>query len=129
MRVFELGAEQATLVSTHHLQRSPDMLGDHATAVDSIYFTQDEQVAVVTYDSGLVSAYDVRGGWTWLGDIEKEVPRIGQLSSSTLSKVLERNELSLDPHGGHLINHFRPVNSQETKFSVFSLKGPNCIKQ
>lgn len=86
-------------------------------------------MAVVTYDSGLVSAYDVRGGWTWLGDIEKEVPRIGQLSSSVLSKVLERNELSMDPYGGHLINHFRPVNSQETKFSVFSLKGPNCIKQ
>lgn len=34
-----------------------------------------------------------------------------------------------DPNGGYLINHFKPVNQQETKFSVFSLRGPNCIKQ
>ena len=86
-------------------------------------------MAVVTYDTGLVSAYDVRGGFTWLGDIEKEVPRLGQTSASTLSKVLERNDLRNEPNGGHLINQFRPVNSQETKFSVFSLRGPNCVKQ
>ena len=52
------------------------MLGDTTTAIQSVYFTADEQVAVVTYDTGLISAYDVRGGFTWLGDIEKEVPRI-----------------------------------------------------
>lgn len=76
VRVFEINAEKANLVSTHHLQRSPDMLGDQNTAIQSLFFTQDEQVAIVTYDSGLISAYDVRGGFTWLGDIEKEVPRL-----------------------------------------------------
>ena len=108
--------------------RSPEMLGDVTTAVKEVFFTCDEQVAVVTYDTGLISAYDVRGGFTWLGDIEKEVPRLNQISASTLSKVLERNEMRNDPNGGHLINHFKPVNSQESKFSVFSLRGPNCVK-
>ena len=79
----------------------------------------------MTYDTGLVSAYDVRGGFTWLGDIEREVPR---LNVAMVAKVLERNEMQ-DPTGMHLINQFRPVNSQETKFSVFSVRGPNCIKQ
>ena len=46
------------------------MLGDVSTSVQSIYFTEDEQVAVVTYDTGLISAYDVRGGFTWLGPVD-----------------------------------------------------------
>jgi WD40 repeat protein len=75
-----------------------------------------------------MSAYDVRGGFTWLGDIEKAVPRIGQISTSTLSKIIERN-MSSDSYGGHLINQFRPVTTLESKFSVFSLRGPNCVKQ
>ena len=91
--------------------RSPEMLGDAATAVKDIFFTNDEQVAVITYDTGLISAYDVRGGFTWLGDIEKEVPRLGQISACSLSKVLERNEMRNDLNGGHLINQFKPVNS------------------
>jgi len=52
------------------------MLGDQSAFIQSIYFTEDEQVAVITCDTGLISAYDVRGGFTWLGDIEKEVPRL-----------------------------------------------------
>ena len=104
------------------------MLGDVSTSVQSIYFTEDEQVAVVTYDTGLISAYDVRGGFTWLGDIEREVPRLNLMAPDTLSKVLERNDARSDPNGGHLINQFVARNSQETRFSVFSLRGPNCIK-
>ena len=127
--MFQLGPEKAQLVSTHQLQKSPEMLGDQTTSIQSIYFTGDEQVAVMTYDNGLVSAYDVRGGFTWLGDIEKAVPRIGQTSASTLSKVLERNDMIDDPRTGNLVNHFKPVTSQESRFSVFSLRGPNCVKQ
>ena len=129
LRVFEISSDQAMLVSTHHLQRSPEMLGDVSTSVQSIYFTEDEQVAVVTYDTGLISAYDVRGGFTWLGDIEREVPRLNLMAPDTLSKVLERNDARNDPNGGHLINQFVARNSQETRFSVFSLRGPNCVKQ
>ena len=70
------------------------MLGDISTAIDSISFTNNDQIAVVTYENGLISAYDVRGGFTWLGDIEKEVQRIGNLSlNGNLSKMLERREL------------------------------------
>ena len=94
------------------MQKSPELLEDHATSVSSIHFTSDEQVAVVTYDTGLVSAYDVRGGFTWLGDIEKSVARYGgQAPIDALSKVLERNDLVFnDPNGGHLINQFRQIN-------------------
>ena len=89
-------------MSSYHLQRSPELLGDQTTAVKSIFFTSDEQVAVVTYENGLVSAYDVRGGFTWLGDIEKEVPR---LNVDMNAKVLERNDMHReDPTAGHLIN-------------------------
>ena len=106
MRVFELEQEKAKLISTHHLQRSPEMLGDIATSIKSIFFTADEQVAVITYDTGLVSVYDVKGGFTWLGDIEKEVSRIGQIPTTTLTKVLERKDMIPDLSGGHLINQF-----------------------
>ena len=90
IRIFELGADKAQLVSTHHHLRSPELLGDQTTAIKSIYFTADEQVALVTYETGLVSAYDVRSGFTWLGDIEKEVPR---LNVGMIAKVLERNDM------------------------------------
>ena len=42
VRVFELGPEKALLVSTHHLQKSPELLEDHATSIKSFYFTKDE---------------------------------------------------------------------------------------
>ncbi len=58
----------------------------------------------MTYDTGLISAYDVRGGFTWLGDIEKEVPRLGQLSAGTLSKVLERQDQANGLDGSYLVN-------------------------
>lgn len=87
------------------------MLGEPSTPIQSLYFTRDEQVAIVTYETGLISAYDVRGGFTWLGDIEKEVPRLGQLSAGTLSKVLERNDQSNDLNGSYLVNQFTPLNS------------------
>jgi hypothetical protein len=51
---------------------------------------------VITYSSGLVSAFDVRAGFTWLGDIEKEVPKVGGFTLSGLSKVFERNDLNSD---------------------------------
>lgn len=84
---------------------------------------------MITYDNGLISTYDVRGGFTWLGDIEKAVPRVNQISTNTFSKILERNEMRDDPRGGYLVNQFRPVTSSQSKFSVFSLRGPNCVKQ
>ena len=56
-----------------------------------MYFTQNEQVAVITYESGLISAYDIKGGFSWLGDIEKDVARLNQTSpSACLSRVFER---------------------------------------
>ena len=69
------------------------MLGDDSAAIKSIQFTQNDQVAVVTYDNGLVSAFDVRAGFTWLGDIEKEVPKTGGFSiGESASRIVERHD-------------------------------------
>lgn len=66
-------------MSTYKLQTSPTSLAqgltNASTAITSVYFTSNEQVAIITFDTGLVSSYDVRAGFTWLGDIEKEVSR------------------------------------------------------
>jgi len=129
LRVFELGRDEANLLATHHLQRSPDLLGDTTTVVHSLFFTQDEHVAVISFNTGLISAYDVRGGFTWLGDVEKQVSRLGQLSAGTMARVLERDDSRVDLNGSHLLSQFSAKNPQETKFSVFSLRGPNCVRQ
>ena len=105
------------------------MVDDFTSSIQTIFFTSDEQLAIVTFDNGLVSVYDVRGGFTWLGDVEKAVPRASQISTTTFSKVLERDDMRDDPRTNHLVNQFRPLASSENKFSVFSLRGPNCIKQ
>ena len=77
-------------------------MGGHNQAITSIYFTQNEQVAVVTYESGLISAYDIKGGFAWLGDIEKDVTRFNQASTSVcLSRVFERADpVPQDEHSG-----------------------------
>ena len=91
LRIFQIGNESATLLSTYKLQRSPELVGEHSQTITSIYFTQNEQVAVITYETGLISAYDIKGGFAWLGDIEKDVTRFNQASStSCLSRVFER---------------------------------------
>jgi hypothetical protein len=43
-----------------------------ATAIIDIKYTANETVAIVAFRSGVISAYDIRGGFNWLGDIEKE---------------------------------------------------------
>ena len=43
-----------------------------ATAIVDIKFSANEQIAIVSFRSGLISIYDIRGGFNWLGDVEKE---------------------------------------------------------
>ena len=75
------------------------MLGDNSVSIVSILFTQNDQVAVVTYENGLVSAYDVRGGFNWLGDVEKEVPRAGGFNiSGNGARIIERHDSHVDPY-------------------------------
>ena len=134
LRIFQIGNESATLLSTYKLQRSPELVGEQSQAVTSIYFTQNEQVAVITYESGLISAYDIKGGFAWLGDIEKGVTGFNQASTSaSLSRVFERADpVPHDDQSGLLQFPFSGASqansSYETKFCVFSVRAPNCVR-
>lgn len=37
--------------------------------IKDIYVTYNEQTAVVTFSSGMISLYDIKNGYTWVGDI------------------------------------------------------------
>ena len=111
------------------------MLGEQCSqAVTSIYFTQNEQVAVITYESGLISAYDIKGGFAWLGDIEKDVTRFNQGSSSAcLSRIFERTDPTPHDDQSSLLQFpfgsaAHANSSYETKFCVFSVRAPNCVR-
>jgi WD40 repeat protein len=89
IRVFQLVNENAHLISTHKLQRTSDAkmeagLGltpgnpqgtgltqprtGPTDTIKEIYITNNEQVAVVTYESGSVTLYDTKNGFALLGD-------------------------------------------------------------
>lgn len=36
--------------------------------IKEIYITQNEQTAVITFESGMISLYDTKNGYTWIGD-------------------------------------------------------------
>jgi hypothetical protein len=75
VRVFQLGTDTATLIANYRLPRSPELKGDIDTNIASVYITKNEHVAVVTFENGLVSAYDIRGGFGWIGDIDRDAYR------------------------------------------------------
>jgi len=131
LRVFQLGNESATLLSTYKLQRSPELSEDvsgDASGITSIHFTQNEQVVVITFESGLISAYDVKASFTWLGDIEKDAQRFTYQALVTGSaKVLEKPPAS----DGRLTGTgIAPFSNQSvgTQFRVFSVTAPNCVQ-
>jgi hypothetical protein len=85
LRVFQLANQNAHLISTHRLQRSseirqeramnighnPDSLspiGSDDDLIKEIYVTSNENTAVITFSSGLISLYDIKNSFSWLGD-------------------------------------------------------------
>ena len=79
MRVFQLGHESATLLSTFKLQRGePENNGfsqDESRedrAIKSIYITGNEQVAIVSFQSGIISCFDIKASFSWIGDVEND---------------------------------------------------------
>jgi hypothetical protein len=94
VRVFTIGNENATLVSSYRL--SKPLGSEHESVIASIYITKNEHVAVVSFENGLVSAYDIRGGFTWIGDVNKETFRLtttASAASPTLCKVIEKEDV------------------------------------
>ena len=83
----------------------------------------------MTFETGLISAYDVKGGFGWLGDIEKDVTRSSQ-GARCLSRVIERTERYARDEHGHLTSYpFTGIDqSYSTNFQVFSVRAPNCVR-
>lgn len=95
LRIFCLGQETATMTANYRLTRSPDLKGDFETSISSLHITQNEHVVIVTFENGLVSAYDIRNGFSWIGDIERDAHRLTIASSSispSLCKILEKDD-------------------------------------
>lgn len=49
--------------------------------------SENEQIAIVTYDSGLICAYDVKTSFNWIGVVE---------SSSALAGLHEQKSIVLE---------------------------------
>jgi len=60
--------------------------------IKQIFVTQNENTAVVTFDSGMISLYDVKNGFTWIGDaVDSDFARFntqGQMAGNE-TKVIE----------------------------------------
>lgn len=85
-----------------------------------LYISENESVAVVTFESGQIGLYDVKSSFSWLGNVETGS---GQ-STHSHSLVVERqvNQVHSDVYA--------TLQSQQvgTSFKVFSMTAPNCIR-
>lgn len=52
--------------------------------------TKDEQIVVVSFDNGVICAYDAKNGFSLMGVIEKESVRFSRLTESAF-RLLEVN--------------------------------------
>jgi hypothetical protein len=60
-----------------------------------MFMSENEQIAIVTYDSGLICAYDVKTSFNWIGVIE---------NSSTLAGMHEQKSIVLEKTSGSQLN-------------------------
>ena len=51
--------------------------------------SENEQIAVVTYDSGLICVYDVKNSFNWIGNVESSSALAGLHDQKSF--VLERS--------------------------------------
>lgn len=106
VRVFQLVSNKAHLIATHSLTRPGDLTTERSLisalqgneqqndSVKNIYITNNENVAVITYSSGLISFFDVKNSYSFLGDIENsnytKFNTMSSLSNSAIqTKVIE----------------------------------------
>lgn len=81
--------DNAHLIATYRLPRSQEVKAERALGITQnsmasrvgvedlftndlikdIYVTYNEQTAVITFSSGMISLYDIKNGYTWVGDI------------------------------------------------------------
>ena len=72
------------------MHRSAQLADSEGQAISSIYFTKNEQVAIISFSSGVISAYDVKASFAYLGDIQAEPLRTQQGVLAADAKVIEK---------------------------------------
>jgi len=101
IRIFQLVNENAHLIATHRLPRSQEIKAERALNIrhnpaasrvgnsqdfeddhiKQIYITSNENTAVITFNSGLISLYDVKNGYSYIGDaVDSEFQRFNTQS-------------------------------------------------
>lgn len=55
--------------------------------ISHLFMSENEQIAIATYDSGLICAYDVKTSFNWIGVIE---------NSSALAGIHEQKSIVLE---------------------------------
>ena len=141
VRVFQLVNESAHLLATYRLPRSKESqasraLGIHynpnASAlgaedefnndlIQEIYVTSNEQTAVVTFSSGIVSLYDIRNSFNWIGDAaDSDFAKFNtQTAGGSLSNVVQTKVLETAPQwaGNQTANQLRERNQVTSRLT------------
>ena len=76
---------------------------DYSDNIKEIHITKNEQVAVVTFDSGNVSLYDTKNGFALLGDaVESDFQKFNTqyTDHEALSIQAKIIEVTVPSHGG-----------------------------
>ena len=88
LRVYQLVNESAHLINTLRLPRSKEIKAEQALGIDrntdstrvgveeqflqdlikQIYISKNEKIALITFQSGLVSAYNTKKNFSYIGD-------------------------------------------------------------
>ena len=62
------------LLSSHELNKGLEV-NSREDAIADIHITQDEQHAIVLFESGLICCYDVKNSFNLVGQIERDAQR------------------------------------------------------
>ena len=150
LRVFQIVNESAHLTGSYKIQSSKQVkmeqalgIGQHNVgarieastqneSIKEIHITQNEQFAVVTFSSGIVSVYDVKNGFSFIGDIDDSdlqklnTQSVYYQSESARTIVLEYGKTTR-PGSRASANFSANYGSTESSMKVITMQTPNQI--
>ena len=111
VRVFQIQQETATHIGTYQVANGEQ--------IDKIFISENEQVAVMSFQNGRISLYDVKSSFQKIGDIE---------SNSLVAHELVQNSLVVEqrPQQKH-IDEYATLHG-DTCLKVYTVTAPNCIR-
>ena len=73
VRVFQMNGDSAINIGSWHLAKGGENAREEG--IVEIHITQDEQFAIVAFESELICCYDLKNSYNFLGHIEKDAQR------------------------------------------------------